>query len=324
MLTTEILKANAELKDLTAPQLVLIETLSKNDENAIIGQKTKAIHDQYDLDIKTLTGKEKPDNVKSYEHMKTVIDGYMKTANESGTVQSSLNGKITTLKAEKADLLKQIGDGNGNEALRGQIVTLTQSITDKNAELSTVKSTFEKEKGDFELKLKQQGSESLRYQVDHSIGQYLIDEKVQFIESPLLKETLTNRKDLFLSRLKPERKKDEITGKEMIIYRDDKGEVLINQSNAFKPYTAGELYMENVKDLLKAGRKQGGGGTGGSGGGGTPTNLDLSGIDNQVQADELIIQYILTNEGLTKRDQGFTARHQEIRKENKVEALKIK
>ena len=324
MLTTKILKANKGLEGLNPEQLSLIATLSENDENAIIGQKTKDIHDKYDLDIKTLTGKEKPNNVKSYEHMKTVIGEYIKTANESGTVQSSLNGKITSLKAEKADLLKKIGDGEGNEALRGQIATLTQSITDKNTELSTVKSTFEKERGDFELKIKNQGNESLRYQVDHSIGQYLIDEKVQFIESPLLKETLANRKELFLLSLKPERKKDEITGKEIIIYRDDKGDVLINQSNAFKPYTAGELYLDKVKDLVKEGRSQGGGGTGSGGSGGTPTNLDMSGVTTQFQASEVVTNHLLQNEGLTKTDKRFSERQIEINKEFEVNKMPLK
>ena len=65
MLTIDKLKGVELLKELTPEQLEVIENMSKQDENEVIGEKTKLFYDNLDKDILEITGISKPDNVKT-------------------------------------------------------------------------------------------------------------------------------------------------------------------------------------------------------------------------------------------------------------------
>lgn len=56
MLTREILIANAALSGLTDEQIAAITTLSANDENSVIAQKTGEIYGGLDADILAASG----------------------------------------------------------------------------------------------------------------------------------------------------------------------------------------------------------------------------------------------------------------------------
>ena len=55
-LTTELLNANAALSGLTDEQKTAIVEMSKNDETAVIGQKTGEIYGGLDADILAASG----------------------------------------------------------------------------------------------------------------------------------------------------------------------------------------------------------------------------------------------------------------------------
>jgi len=328
MLTKELLKSDAKLAGLTDEQLTVIETLSRNDEDQVIGQKTKEIWDSVDTDLKQLTGKEKPGGVKSYDHLKTVVTELKKTADSAGDVKK-LTDQIKTLENEKADLQDKLKKGSNDEALKTQIASLEQRVKDKESELTKVKSTLEEEKTALTKKLETQQAQAVELQLNHAFDAHLVDNKIKFkgtIPEDLLKETLTNRKAQLMQTLKPDWV-DDGSGGRTLVFRDDKGEIMRNKENGLNPFTAGELFVQKIGDLIDGGQQQRGGGTkppAGGGGGGTPTNLDLSGVKNQIQADELIVSHILTNEKIAKTDPQFAERQKAIREEYKVAELPIR
>ena len=327
MLTKELLKSDAKLAGLTDEQLTAIETLSRNDEDQVIGQKTKEIWDSVDTDLKQLTGKEKPGGVKSYDHLKTVVTELKKTADSAGDVKK-LTDQIKTLETEKSDLQDKLKKGSNDEALKTQIASLEQRVKDKESELTKVKSTLEEEKTALTKKLENQQAQAVELQLNHAFDAHLVDNKIKFkgtIPEDLLKETLTNRKAQLMQTLKPDWV-DDGSGGRTLVFRDDKGEIMRNKENGLNPFTAGELFVQKIGDLIDGGQQQNGGGTkpAGGGGGGTPTNLDLSGVKNQIQADELIVSHILTNEKIAKTDPRFAERQKAIREEYKIAELPIR
>lgn len=327
MLTKELLKSNATLAALSDDQITAIAVLSKNDEDVVIGQKTKEIHDKYDADIKELTGQEKPGGVKSYEHLKTVVGELKKKADSAGDVKK-LTDQIKALEVEKTDLQDKLKKGSNDEALKGQIASLEQKIKDKDSELTTVKSSFEEEKTTLTKKLETQAAQTVELQLNHAFDKHLVDNKIKFkstLPDDLLKETLGYRKAQLMQTVKPDWIDDGQGGK-TLVFRDDKGEIMRNKDNSLNPFSAGELFVQKIGDLIDTGQKQKGGGTGatGSGGSGVPTNLDLTGAKSQMKADELIVNHILKNEGIAKTDSRFSERQKAIREEYKVSELPIR
>lgn len=326
MLTVDTLKANAKLAELSQEQLDIIALLSKNDEQSVIDSRVREIHNRYDADIEKITGQKKPDNVKTYVHLNSVLSDLKGKADNAGDT-SKLTSEIDTLKREKADLEKQIKEGSTDTALKSQITALEQKIKDKDDEIKTVKSTYEADKSKYEKDLETERNKMVSLELTQKFDSYLVENGVKFkstIPDTLLKETLANRKSSLIASAKPDYVDDGKGGK-TLVFRNDKGEILRNPENQLNPFTAGELYLKNIGDLVDTGKKQGGGGTGGSGGsGGGSSTLDLSAARSQIQADELIRTHILKNEGITKTDPKFSERHTELRTENKVADLPMR
>ena len=106
-LTVEVLKANSVLAGLSDEQLAAITTLSANDENSVIAQKTGKIYGDLDADILSVTGIAKNGTEKTYDYAKRVL-GEFKTKAESAV---QLQSTIDTLTKEKSRLEKAIQDG---------------------------------------------------------------------------------------------------------------------------------------------------------------------------------------------------------------------
>ena len=67
MLTEELLKG---VEGLTPEQISSITTLSKNDEEQVIGSKIGEIHASYEKDVLGITGVEKNKGEKAYDYVK--------------------------------------------------------------------------------------------------------------------------------------------------------------------------------------------------------------------------------------------------------------
>ncbi len=324
MLTKELLKSN--VASLTDDQITAIELLSKNDEDKVVGDLYKTVHDRFDAKVKELTGVDKTPNMKSLDYMATAIDTKMK-ASVTAERATELQGQITSLTSERDTLQQQLKAGSNDEVLKGQIATLEQRVKDKESELVTVRSTYGKEKEELEGKLKSQQAKAVDLELNHAYDKHIVDNKVKFkagIPDTILQETLRNRKAALTSSLTTDWI-DDGSGGQRLVLRDDKGEIMRNPDNKLEPFTPGELFIQKITDLVDPGQKQQGGGTTPPGtGSGAITPLDLTSARSQVKADEVIVNHILKVEGIAKTDPKFAERQKEIRAEHKVEDLPIR
>lgn len=318
MLTVEKLKAQEALSTLSEDQLTAITRLSANDENEVIANKVREIHSQYDSDIASITGVAKPANVKTYDHLKTQLTSLKEAADKAGKV-GELQTKITNLETEKADLLKKIKNGSGDESLKSENERLRQQLTDKNNEINQVRSTLEEEKNGLSEQLETTKGQMVGLQVGNEIDSYLMQKGIKFKDSipeSVLGDVLAMKRRSILNDTKPDFiEKD---GKQTLVFRDDKGEILWNKETGGY-FTAGELFLSKIPELVDNGKVQTGTGATGSGqGGNPPSQIDLSGAKTRGQAVDMIKTHLMTVENKAVSDPDFTERMDAIATEHKV------
>jgi len=327
MLTKEVLKSSTVLQVLTEEQLAAIEALSRNDEEVTIGKKVKEIHDRYDQDIEQLTGLKKPDGVKSYENLKTQMKGLLQKA-EAGSEVEVLKSQISTLQTEATNLKNQIESGSTDTALKSELQSVKQQLNDKESELNTFKTNFESEKETLQKELETARQKSTISEINRTIDSHFIEKKMNFkttIPESMRLRMLEVEKNEMLKEYKPDY--IESNGSQKLIFRNQEGEIVRSKENLNEPATAADLFLKRtvVSDMLDKGREQNGSGSGsGNGSGNGQTNLDLSNAKNQVEADDLIRQHILKNEGIARTDPNFAERHKEIRTENNVANMDVR
>lgn len=307
-LTEALLRANAGLATLTDEQVQAIVELSRNDENTVIGTKIGELHGRYDADVLAITGVEKNQGEKSYDYVKRILGDYKQKAETS----QSLNTTITSLKEEIEGYKKTIAEGKGNEEIAKQ-------LKDAQKQLADTKNLLEAKNNDWQDKynvLSKQYQDSL---VDAEFNQALSAIKIKSVYPESVQQTLIDAaKRTVLAKAKPEWVESD--GKKSLVFRDASGEIMTNKQNKLNPFTAGELLLDELKDVIEvAGKKKGTGTNNHQGGGQT---LDLTGITNQVDADEAISKHLMQN-GYTRGSQEFSAKAQELRRENQVEKLPI-
>ena len=312
-LTPEVIKANAELATLSEAQLAAIATLSVNDENQVINTKIGELHGRYDEDVKTVTGIEKNQGEKSYDYVKRVLGDFKSKI--SGATE--LQNKITGYETEIANLKQQISEGKGDEVIR-------QQLKDAQTELATLKTQYDTDKQAWGNKEKEFSQQITSLQVDTQFEKAVagLKFKAGYPES-VQKTLLSSAKSAILGAYKPDWV--EADGQRIMVFRDKNGEILRNKSNSLNPYTAGELISEQLKEVLDPGKKTTGTGTEEPGKGGVDTIeiVDIAGAKTQVQADEIIVKYLMQN-GETRGSASFAEKQKKLREENGVNKLPIR
>ena len=99
-LTTELLKGNAATAGLSDEQINAVVEMSKNDETAVIGQKTGEIYGGLDADILAASGIAKNGAEKTYDYAKRVIGEIKGQAGNAAELQT----KVSELEKEKTRL----------------------------------------------------------------------------------------------------------------------------------------------------------------------------------------------------------------------------
>ena len=301
MLTTETLKANAALSGLTDEQLQVIATLSKNDEEVVIGRRIGELHGQYDKDIFGVTGVEKNGTEKTYDYLKRVLADYK----DRGTKVTELTDKVKKL--EKAE--------GGDETLRQQLKDEKALTTQLRAQIAEKDKALVDATKDYNTKLTQ-------YKVDSAFDKVFaglnfrqdISEAVQGALKTAARNEVASRGTLeFDSTLNT------------VVVRDTNNEILRNPANSMNPYTLDELVREtSIKDVLLKEQRGAGSGPGAGGAGGRDvTLLDLSTAKTQIDADKLIDNY-LTSKGLSVESQDYWTEMAKLREDNNVNTLPIR
>lgn len=302
MITIEEIKNNEALADLNEDQLKAVATLVENNENVVIGEKTRAFWDGVDADIKAVTGEDKPSNMKSYDWLKTTLNGFKETA--TGSVN-----QVTTLQERIKELENSIKDNKGDEALRTKVNDL-ESLAEK------LRKDIEAKEIEKQEAIKQAQSENIELRFNNVYANALQGVKFNSnIPELSLEATINAAKAQIASLGKPEFEDGKIT------FRDDKGEIVRNPKNLQNPLTAKEKFLEILEPIIDKGRQQKGGGSGN-----TKTdseNYAIGEYKTQAEAVQQIDKY-LAAKGLARGTKAFQDEKNTIWKELEAEALPIR
>lgn len=311
-LTPDVLKANTVLSSLTEEQLAAISTLSVNDEATVINAKIGEHHGLIEKDVKEIAGVDKKQGEKSYEYLKRVLT----TFKDSATGSKELQNKISDQEAKIADLESKIASGKGNEAI-------LQKLKDAESKLGALQNQYESEKTNWEKEKSSFSQKITSIQVDTEFSKAVANLKFKAGYPESVQQTLLKAaKDGILSKYKPDWV--ETDGQKVMVFRDEKGEILRNKSNGLNPFTANELLNDQLKDVLDSGQKKTGAGTSETDSKTQSiTVADISAAKTQVEADALIVKHLLQL-GETRGSASFAEKQKKIREENSVAKLPLR
>lgn len=310
-LTAELLRANAGLTGLTDEQVSAIVELSRNDENTVIGNRIGELHGQYDQDVLSVTGIAKRQDEKSYDYVKRVLGDYK--AKAAGA--DELNAKITTLQTEIEGYKKTIAEGKGNEAV-------AQQLKDAQKQLKDTQDLFESKQKEWQDKYDTLNTQYQQSQINAEFDKALQGIKFKSIYPESVQQTLIDSaKRTVLSTAKADWVEE--NGARKLVFRDASGNIMTNPENKLNPFTPAELLTRELKDVIDTGRQQRGTGTqGNQGGQGGSTYLDMTGITNQVDADDAINKHLMAL-GFTRGSKEFADEALKLRQENGVDKLPL-
>lgn len=228
-LTADVIKANADLANLTDAQLAAITTLSANEENQVINTKIGELHGRYDEDVKAVTGIEKNQGEKSYDYVKRVLGDFKSKIGGATELQTKIAGYET----EIANLKQQISSGKGDDVIR-------QQLKDAQTELATLKTQYDTDKQAWGSKEKEFTNKITGIEIDSNFEKAVAGLKFRAGYPESVQRTLlSSAKSAILGAYKPDWV--EADGQRIMVFRDKNGEILRNKSNSLNPYTADEL-----------------------------------------------------------------------------------
>ena len=306
-LTTDLLNANAATAALTDEQKTAIVEMSKNDETAVIGQKTGEIYGGLDADILAASGIAKNGAEKTYDYAKRVIGEIKGQAGNAAELQN----QVSELTKEKARLESVIAKGGADAETKRQLdqtkadlANVTKQYTDLKTEYDNAKS--EHEKALFGLKIDGEFAKAttgIKFKADLPAS----------VTSVLMQQAVAKVKGMNPEYI------DDGNGGKVLAFMEN-GTPKRNPENNLRPFTAAELIAAELKTMgvLEDGRKQTGAGSqGGQGGtGGGSKTVDISGATTQDQAHEIIAKQLMER-GLVNGSKEFNDAMANAWKENR-------
>lgn len=195
-----------------------IDNLLESEVDKQLKPKVSEIHQMYDEDLYKLTGKRRGENQKTYDFLKETLTGH------SANLET-----IGNLKKEIDDLKKQIKDGNGDPQLK--------------KDLENVQKQYQEAKTAWDEEKKTYVTEKERMIIDNELDKALVG--IKFKES--IPESVRN--------VMVRQVKDNLIGVAKfhdgkLIFLNKDGETLRNKENSLNPYTAKEMILEQLKDIV--------------------------------------------------------------------------
>ncbi len=310
MLTIELLKANTQTAGLSEEQMNAVLEMSRNDESAVIGQKTGEIYGGLDADILAASGMSKDGTEKTYDYAKRVISTIKGQAGDAIK-------QVDELSKEKARLEKVIAEGGADAETKKALSKATADLANVTKEYTDLKSKFdnvqaEHEKALFGLKLdgefaKATSGIKLKADLPASVSAIVMEQAIAKVKA-----------------MNPEYIDDGNGGK--VLAFNENGSTMRNPENNLRPYTATELIERELRTMgvIETGRKQTGAGTKSiqpQGG----TAVDLSGARTQDEAHEIIAKQLMA-QGKINGSKEFSDALAEAWKANKdvIKALPLR
>ena len=313
-LTSEVLKANAALAGLTDEQIAAITTLSANDENSVIAQKTGKIYGDLDADILAATGVAKNGTEKTYDYAKRVLTEFKTKAESATTLQSQIDG----LTKEKARLEKAIADGATDAETK-------KALTQAQKDMAAVTTQFNELKGKYDQAEQTHTTELFGIRVESALQTATAGLKFkaglpESATTVLLEQAITKIKGMNPELI------DDGKGGKMLAFKDETGAIMRNPNNQLNPYTPGDLLAKELETMgiLDKGRQAAGGGTnppaGGSGGASGNATIEISGVKTRTEAYDAITAN-LQQQGLAVGTKQFDDAMTQAWKDNNIAAL---
>ena len=315
MITNEMIQQQEALAGLTDAQREAIVTLSRNDEEAVIGARFREVYNRLDETIARETGVARDGDEKTYNYLERAA---RMLAGKANSVEG-LNVKIHELTAERDRLKKAIEDGTGDEKLRKELSQAQKDLDSIKNQYNTLKADYDKQKNDH-------AAELINFRIDNEIAsaQGGIKFKAELPEtatSVLLAQAIGKIKAIKHEVI------DDGKGGQMLRFLDENGAVMRNPENVMEPYTIAELLKRELKQMgvLDEGRQQQGGGTKVPKVSTTPEGIviDLSGVRTQTEAQELIAQTLM-KQGLVNGSKAFQEAQTKAWTDNNISSLPIK
>ena len=312
MITTEMLAADAVLSGLTDEQRAAIVTMSKNDEEVVIGNRFREVYNQLDATIAKETGIARNGDEKTYLYLERAARELAAKANSV----DGLNTKINDLTKERERLQKALAEG-GDEATKKQ---LAQAVKD----LDGVRKQYDALKADYDKQKQDHANELFGLRIDNELNgaRSALKFKPEFPQAAT--DTLLAQAIQKVKGMTPEYI-DDGKGGQRLVFKNEQGEIQRNPENHLEPYTAGELLTKELRamGILDEGRQQQGTGTKPpQGGGGGATVVDVSMARTQNEAHEIIAKQLM-QQGLLNGSKEFQTALDQAWKDNNVSALPI-
>lgn len=311
-LTIEVLRANAALASLTDEQIAAITTLSANDENSVIAQKTGKIYGDLDADILTATGVAKNGTEKTYDYAKRVLTDFKAKAEGATGLQS----QIDTLAKEKARLEKAITDGATD-------AETAKALKQAKADLTAVQTQFNDLKTKYDQTEQTYQNELFGVRVESALNTATASLKFKAGLPESATKVLLEQAIGKIKSMNPELIDDGKGGK-MLAFKDEAGAIMRNPNNQLNPYTPGDLLTRELEamGILDKGRQAGGGGTNPPMGGGTggASAIEVSGLKSRTEAYDAITNS-LEAQGLAVGTKQFDDAMTQAWKDNNISAL---
>lgn len=310
MLKKEVLLDSEVLKTLNPEQLAEIEKLSANDEQTIIDTNRSEWWKGIDNDIKEVFGLEKEAGIKTYQHLKNVLIDSRNKAKGA----DELSGKIKTYESTIEEMREQLKNGNGDELLKTQIESLKTAKLSLTNEIESMKTTYKEREVELQKLQEERENDKIRFGVESRFGNVL-NNGIKFIESipkSVLDREIADAKKRVFSKGSVKQE-----GDKFVFYGED-GTKLKNPKKGLDPYSAEDLFLEELMSSGIISKERKAGGAGGAGGKkGDNKHVDLSGVSTQVEAVGIIEKMVLEN-GTPKTSPNFLKEVRAIAKANKV------
>ena len=313
MITREMLQGDTALGTLTDEQINAIVTLSRNDEEAVIGGRFREVYNQLDETIARETGIARNGDEKTYLYLERAA----KTLAAKANSVDGLNTKITELTNERDRLKKAIEEGTADKTLQKQ---LAQAQTD----LDNVRKQYDTLKAETDNLRTQHAAELLGLQVDNEIRGAVAGIKFKEDYPKAVTDTILNQTINQIKGMKPEFI-DNGQGGKTLVFKGQDDAILRNPENHLNPYTAAELLTKELKAMgvLDEGRKA----AGISSKPNSTTSTTASAVNTtmartQTEASEIITKQLM-EQGMLNGSKQFQEAFDAAWKDNNVGALPI-
>lgn len=325
-ITAEIIKGNETLKTLSDDQINAIVTVAGNTYKQDWDDAHGTNMRRWDEDIKGLWGKEKPTGedgkpLAAHKYLKLAWSEREKEweAKVAAAAKGGSGEEARQLKEKIADLEAQLKDAGlkGSELLRQDIEGYKNRLKDYETLVEDTKKERLAERKEFETKLAGAQRTNLLLEVGFERAQALMGlEFDTYIVEEVRNTVIESKWQALLARYTPEKVVNE-KNETVTQWRDKDGKVVRSTANNMEPATTRELFLAELKPILKAGRQQAGTGTGAGTGSATGSSLDLRGARTQVDADNAITNHLIA-QGMQRGTTAFTEAFTKIRKENEA------